>query len=1116
MPREYVYLLTLDDSQVITTISKIDSALESLGKRAGNSLRNGSGIGKSLTSEAQEVDRAAQDITRSFDNIARQGIESSQKLVKERQNSKLQLANLQSALANELKKSVSEESTAVRKSLKEQIQQVKAVIAAQSQRIDVAKEVAQSEAKAAADQKRADTDRKKAVAEQLREERRVESERKKGLAEQRQVAARTAAFETRLNRQRVAESREAVSEFSRLTQSFPEQAQQIDALAQTYGNFTAVLGRTGDEANALDRAFNDVIAGNKELSDKAKDITDRFGEVEVGVRKLQGTSTKGGGVFSSLFASFKSAGSALAISALLQINRIIGDIIRSVIRMTSEFLKSSIGTASQFENVSRSLESVFGSIEVGSAVFRKIRQDSIELGADLTLTARRVLPFVSSLEEARKVALLITDLARLDPEQGTEGALRSVNDALVGQFRSLRESFEIPVTGLGELQDELGNVEGLVAGVRENLDAVGVSLDALGGTFDVTQTKVSEIFRDLKAELGTPIVDVLNESFKELIQFFDDNEDGVRTFFRLIGQGISDIIGGGLDLGEKFLENIDFDSLNLALSKNIFLIEKLVETIEGADFSKLTTLFETLVKYQDIVVSSVFAATKITEALGGAIGDLVKTPTDIDISGSLLGLGQAITEIREFNAELGGATNSILEQASAMNEATEAELNMADAILATRRAIKDRDELVLDFNDATKEANEERLALEKELAEEILQQERQLANSLNELQIDSSQKRRDAIKDALKDALDAIKKYRRDVLDSDKKFSRDEEDALLKNARSLEDLEKKVAQKKLDLEEDFRRKLRDIRQKFDDDALEAILANDAVRLREIRRRQQNEERNAEQDRKDALADAEKDTSDGRSNIATQLQRDLDDAQIELSRRGEDLNTALERQGDDIQQALVEEFAAIKQSEKDKTAELNRQHEFRLNESKLQNDRELAILQEGLDAQYEAILAQNIRVNTALIAQQKARIALLNEQKTSIGGGVGDKLGFANPASDSGSSRADRARQIANGVLGSLLSKGLTGFREFGGPVLSGQSFVVGENGPELVRFPASAIIDPNLNNLRLSPSSTASTRIDNSRNISAEIGLGRLTGLSPIERAEVLNIVSEFLQRAIS
>lgn len=1100
MPREFVYALTLDDSQILAQIQKIDAAILGLGTRAGSSLRSGSGIAASFEKEADHIVAATTDAARKVERVQKDSgdkrVDSEKNVTREAERALRRLARVENTIN---RARVREERRVARQKIqiaREAAKQQQDIISQADAGILPGRQ-GRTEGVVSRVRGSADADAAKESAQISRQQNKVRRETERSLRRQAQL-------ENTLNRARIQGNRRALQSLNRTLASFPIQARQVQNLTNKYGDFTVVLGKTGSNLSAVQRDFNKIISSSRGLTNQTSRLNKEFGQIPLAVNKIKQSVPSGG--LPNLF----------RIGVLLVGLRALGSAFRVTTRAAKALVTALIieptKVASAFDGIERSLSAVFGSLDVGSAVFQKIRRDSVDLGADLTQVVRRLLPFVDSLDQARELGQVVSELGRFQPEQGTQGAILAINDALAGQLRPLRERFEIPVESIREAQKQFGNVDGLLIGLSASLDDFGASFEVLGDTADANISRAQEEFKTLQSIVGAPILDVLNSELKEFLAFVEANRDELEQLAGVAGDALAQGILALSDGVQNFLDNVDFDELNKLLADAAVGLKNIGDNIGDID---VTPFFELLETARDIAGRMREAGTAII-LFKGALDDLGNlNPLDESLAERGRSIGNALVAASQaasvLSDEFDKASEAVIKNNAAVEDSTEGFLNEANAILAVRAAIKERERLQSEQAESQIEFNEKQIEQQKELASETLQQQRALANSLVELSLDTSDRRIKINLDTVQEIAKNNRKFAQSIRDSSIKLNRDLEDEAIDQGRKLADIDTEEAEKRTEIEEEFQRKLRDIRNKFDQDALEAILANDAVRLRQIRRRQDFELADAEQERQDDVSDIGNDFEEKRREANLEAERGGEDARLSRDRRSEDLKQQLIDDLNEIRISTGLELAALVLSETNKRSELNRQHSFRLGEQAQQNREVLAELQLGLDAQLIAIQAQISTVNNLRVRQR------IIEIQNAAGGIAGAAAGgFVPGISNIPIGTTSDSRSFGRTTFGGGFSTPFVGRRQFGGSVLSGQDFIVGENGPEVVRFPATGLIEPNLSRFRFSPPPNSGlTTIDNSRTVSADVSLSRLTGLSPVERAEVINIVSNFMQRAI-
>jgi hypothetical protein len=176
---------------------------------------------------------------------------------------------------------------------------------------------------------------------------------------------------------------------------------------------------------------------------------------------IQGTAA-----FGEIYAALGPLGIAVGalILPLVAVSKAIKKLVDTAVRQFKRITKEAFEAGKQFETTEAAFKAIFKIADTGvvEAALYSARMESERLGVALEEILPRILPKVSSLEEAYKIAELIPGLAASAIDLGPADALRSIIEALAGDLISLRKAFEIDVSGIRKAQEEFGLVQGLI------------------------------------------------------------------------------------------------------------------------------------------------------------------------------------------------------------------------------------------------------------------------------------------------------------------------------------------------------------------------------------------------------------------------------------------------------------------------------------------------------------------------------------------------------------------------------------------------------------------------------------------------------------------------------
>lgn len=376
-----------------------------------------------------------------------------------------------------------------------------------------------------------------------------------------------------------------------------------------------------------------------------------------------------------------------------------------------------------------------------------------------------------------------------------------------------------------------------------------------------------------------------------------------------------------------------------------------------------------------------------------------------------------------------------------------------------------------------------------------------LARDLEKIDVESERKRTDILLDAARDREKAARDHAQELADIRLKNAQEIDDAELdlgrdaaklarEQARDRLEIEQDARDQRVDLEKSFRERLQDITREADLDLEEAERSRDAVAFLRILRKKNEDINAAQQDRQRSIDDLKVETQRRkeelqlrqqaeRQELAIGHQQKLEDLQISLEREIEAQNTAHARELENInisEQQKLDDLATWRERER---ADAQTAFDQKLQDLELNLQRELALIQ----AHY-AELEKEAAKHAQNMANAEAAAAPGPSNRASSprsGSGRIDSPGFAS----GGSIGADSPGFTSGGSIGqgrTTRRPPLTRGRQHGGPVTAGESFLVGEGGPELFQpgtagkiVPNQALVMPNFG------SQSAINNIDSSR-----------------------------------
>jgi hypothetical protein len=798
----------------------------------------------------------------------------------------------------------------------------------------------------------------------------------------------------------------------------------------------------------------------------------------------------------------------------------------------SQGIKESIGLASELETT----EAIFTGILQGNepaavAALQHIREESRKLGIDLTETSRAFLPFVASLEELDRVNRISAALAISQPEQGQLGARIALQEALSGNVQSLVRRFEIPKQlgkELARALDEGGVVEFLdvFEGIMKRL---GRNVENLTDTFQFSFGRAAESGKQLQTAFAIPLLDELKSQFDDLNKTVAENFDDytlIADTFGRVAANVAEILGTGLN---DFLANLDTEQVTQIAEKFFDISEDarlLIETMTGANFpqsfidgveSFADGLDKALNKVIDLNLQSQAGASKAAaefqvwsdemDRLYGkgtlaaeGMKQLIGIPGAIQAKNALaqysgdaedaalatasLAAGQeAYDKVLSDGKKAIEDSNKVKEEnrkktddlAKAQKEGTGAAIGLTNAQIALNKAEADLATLTGDAEEAQIKINEAMADLEKDNDRKLEDIDIAAERKRLDIQIEFAQKREDAARNNLQKLADIRRKNQQDIADAATDLERKEEDIARKFAEERIDLEREQRQSRLDIETSFREKLEDIQKESAFDLDEAERTRDAVAFLRIIRQQQQQVSKAQTDRQREIDELQVQGERKKEELRIQQQREIEEAHIANERKLEDLRLNLERQIEAQNIAYAQQLEDLAIGETRKNEEAARARERDIEDAKLAYDRKLADLEESLAAEL-ALIEEFGAQKLALLQEIADQEAAIAGESSGPSQTAGRPAGFGpNPGTITG--HEGPAPSYTGGASAGFGSNPGTIGRAFGGLVNAGQSYPVGERGPELFTPNANGRIIPN--NALLMPSMTPKSVVNN-------------------------------------
>ncbi|PAD78046.1 hypothetical protein CHH67_08445 [Paenibacillus campinasensis] len=173
-----------------------------------------------------------------------------------------------------------------------------------------------------------------------------------------------------------------------------------------------------------------------------------------------------------------------------------------------------------------------GDVQVGSAIFKQVKQEALRTGTDVTQSLNNALSFMSMTQNSDQIAELNNFAARLSTlspgGKSSADAAAAIMNAMRGNTDSLAKDFHIPAEEIAQFNSEIvgakGNFESFLASMDELLNRTGMTQEGLNTMLDSPVNQWQTLLGNVNnsfIQIGTgalaaltPILQMLNEAFQ--------------------------------------------------------------------------------------------------------------------------------------------------------------------------------------------------------------------------------------------------------------------------------------------------------------------------------------------------------------------------------------------------------------------------------------------------------------------------------------------------------------------------------------------------------------------------------------------------------------------------
>lgn len=309
-----------------------------------------------------------------------------------------------------------------------------------------------------------------------------------------------------------------------------------------------------------------------------------------------------------------------------------------------------IGSGAKLSQQMNSMIGMLGDEAIGRSYFARLQDYASASGqsiSDLTAITQQFLSTTKNTDQLMSLNKIAEKLAFRNQSQGLEGAGYALNEALSGQFQSLKTRFNLSSAQIEPIKKAIaaGNFEGVTAAFNDSLAQAGITDQVIEGFRKSVPNQVTGILNDLKTSFSTVGMGAL-ENIQPLLTQIRDwlDSSGAQQFFGIIGNGLSMITQGITWIGQKFAENwsiIQPILIGLAVAAAVTGAVMLASWILSMLplFALIAILAVAVKKLQQMGIKS----EEIAEFIGGIFGVMASTVGNV-----FIGIWNLVVDVAEF------------------------------------------------------------------------------------------------------------------------------------------------------------------------------------------------------------------------------------------------------------------------------------------------------------------------------------------------------------------------------------------------------------------------------------------------------------------------------------
>jgi hypothetical protein len=282
------------------------------------------------------------------------------------------------------------------------------------------------------------------------------------------------------------------------------------------------------------------------------DVSGLLGDIDKGVdqskEKLEevGSTGEKAGKRGAGGAAKMGAAFGFAAGAASKLLDVVINLASRAVQLFQNLTNRAVQLAGDFEQVQLTFTNIFKDREQADAFLKGLQAEAAKLGISFNSAgqfAKSLFPDTSGIEQFNEL-LRIGAVAAADANRPLEDLIFTLNNAVAGQFESIKEILDLPPDTLAELRAAPGDIDVLITSLDKLFTKRGVNnLEEAGSTLQGLQRRIKGFTEELLLVAGLEILGPLREGFQNFFDILERNKPALDELAGGIGEIIGSIIG---------------------------------------------------------------------------------------------------------------------------------------------------------------------------------------------------------------------------------------------------------------------------------------------------------------------------------------------------------------------------------------------------------------------------------------------------------------------------------------------------------------------------------------------------------------------------------------------